>query len=34
MLSGLYDDPVYVDRIVDHLSAHVDTLRAESEDTQ
>ena len=34
MLCGLYDDPVYVDRIVDHLSAHVDTLRAESEDTR
>jgi AcrR family transcriptional regulator len=34
MLCGLYDDPVYVDRIVEHLSAHVDTLRAESEDNE
>jgi AcrR family transcriptional regulator len=34
MLGGLYDDPAYVDRIVEHLSAHVDTLRAESEETQ
>jgi AcrR family transcriptional regulator len=34
MLSGLYDDPAYVDRIVEHLSAHVDTLRAESEEIQ
>jgi len=32
MLSGLYGDPSYVDRIVEHLSAHVDTLRAEPED--
>jgi AcrR family transcriptional regulator len=34
MLSGLYDDPTYVDHIVEHLSAHVDTLRAESEETK
>ncbi len=30
MLCGLYDDPAYVDRIVEHLSAYVDTLRARS----
>jgi AcrR family transcriptional regulator len=32
MLSGLYDDPAHVDRIVEHLSAHVDTLRADPKD--
>jgi AcrR family transcriptional regulator len=30
MLSGLYGDPAYVDRIVEHLAAHVDTLRGAS----
>ena len=34
MLSRLYDDPVYTDRVVAHLSAHVDTLRAEPEETK
>ncbi len=34
MLSGLYEDPAYVDRIVEHLSAHVDTLRADSEEAK
>ena len=33
MLSRLYDDPAYTDRVVTHLSAHVDTLRAEPEET-
>ena len=33
MLSRLYDDPAYTDRIVEHLSAHVDSLRAHSEET-
>jgi hypothetical protein len=33
MLSRLYDDPAYTDRVVAHLSAHVDTLRAEPEET-
>ena len=28
MLSKLFDDPSYTDRIVDHLTAHVETLRA------
>jgi AcrR family transcriptional regulator len=32
MLSGLYGDPAYIDHIVEHLSAHVDTLRAEPEE--
>jgi len=27
MLSRLYGDPTYTDRVVDHLVAHVDTLR-------
>ena len=34
MLSRLYDDPAYTDRVVAHLSAHVDTLRAETEETK
>jgi AcrR family transcriptional regulator len=34
MLSRLYDDPTYTDRVVAHLSAHVDTLRAEPEETK
>jgi AcrR family transcriptional regulator len=34
MLSRLYDDPAYTDRVVAHLSAHVDTLRAEPEETK
>jgi AcrR family transcriptional regulator len=34
MLSGLYDDPAHIDRIVEHLSAHVDTLRADPEEAQ
>ena len=34
MLSGLYGDPAYIDHIVEHLSAHVDTLRAEPEETK
>ena len=29
MLSRLYDDPAYMDRVVDHLVAHVETLRAD-----
>jgi hypothetical protein len=33
MLSRLYDDPSYTDRIVEHLTAHVDTLRAVREET-
>ena len=32
MLSRLYDDPAYTDRVVSHLSAHVETLRADSEE--
>jgi len=32
MLSRLYDDPSYTDRIVEHLTAHVDTLRAAREE--
>jgi TetR/AcrR family transcriptional regulator, transcriptional repressor for nem operon len=27
MLARLYDDPVHMDRVVDHLVAHVETLR-------
>jgi len=34
MLSRLYDDPAYTDRVVAHLSAHVDTLRPEPEETK
>ena len=30
MLARLYGDPAYIDRVVDHLSAHVESLRAES----
>ena len=33
MLSRLYEDPSFTDRIVDHLTAHVDSLRAHTEDT-
>ncbi len=29
MLARLYDDPAHMDRVVDHLVAHVGTLRAE-----
>jgi AcrR family transcriptional regulator len=29
MLSRLYDDPAHMDRVVDHLVAHVESLRAE-----
>ena len=28
MLSRLYDDPAHMDHVVDHLAAHVETLRA------
>ncbi len=31
MLSRLYDDPAHMDRVVDHLIAHVETLRANPE---
>ena len=34
MLSRLYDDPTFIDRIVDHLSTHVEGLRAPTEETQ
>ncbi len=30
MLARLYDDPAHVDRVVEHLVAHVETLRARS----
>ena len=33
MLSSLYDDPSFTDRIVEHLTAYVETLRARPEDT-
>jgi AcrR family transcriptional regulator len=33
MLSRLYGDPAYTDRVVKHLSAHVETLRADPEET-
>ncbi len=29
MLARLYDDPAHMDRVVDHLVAHVESLRAE-----
>jgi len=32
MLSRLYGDPAYTDRVVDHLVAHVQTLRANPEE--
>ena len=32
MLSRLYEDPAYTDRVVDHLVAHVETLRAVPEE--
>ena len=32
MLSRLYGDPAYTDRVVDHLVAHVETLRATPEE--
>jgi len=32
MLSSLYDDPAYTDRVVDHLLAYVETLRATPEE--
>ena len=31
MLSRLYDDPAHMDRVVDHLVAHVETLRAQGD---
>jgi AcrR family transcriptional regulator len=31
MLARLYDDPAHMDRVVDHLLAHVETLRTNSE---
>jgi TetR/AcrR family transcriptional regulator, transcriptional repressor for nem operon len=34
MLSRLYDDPAFIDRIVDHLSTHVEGLRAGPEENQ
>jgi TetR/AcrR family transcriptional regulator, transcriptional repressor for nem operon len=34
MLSSLYEDPSFTDRIVDHLTAHVNSLRAHPEDTK
>jgi TetR/AcrR family transcriptional repressor of nem operon len=34
MLSRLYEDPSFTDRVVEHLAAHVETLRAEPEETQ
>jgi AcrR family transcriptional regulator len=34
MLSRLYGDPSFIDRIVDHLTTHVDALRAQAEETQ
>jgi TetR/AcrR family transcriptional regulator, transcriptional repressor for nem operon len=30
MLARLYEDPAHVDRVVEHLVAHVETLRARS----
>jgi AcrR family transcriptional regulator len=33
MLSRLYDDPAFTDRIVEHLTVHVDSLRTHSEET-
>ena len=33
MLSRLYDDPAYTDRVVDHLIAHVEMLRAIPEES-
>jgi AcrR family transcriptional regulator len=33
MLSRLYEDPSFTDRIVEHLAAHVDGLRARPEET-
>jgi TetR/AcrR family transcriptional regulator, transcriptional repressor for nem operon len=32
MLSRLYDDPTFTDRIVEHLTAYVDQLRAQPEE--
>jgi len=32
MLSRLYGDPAYTDRVVDHLVAHVETLRTNPEE--
>jgi AcrR family transcriptional regulator len=34
MLSRLYGDPAYTDRIVEHLTTHVDGLRARPEEAQ
>ena len=34
MLSRLYEDPAYTDRVVEHLSAHVESLRARPEEAQ
>ena len=34
MLSSLYEDPSFTDRIVDHLTAHVNSFRAREEDTK
>jgi AcrR family transcriptional regulator len=34
MLSRLYGDPSFIDRVVEHLTAHVDTLRAKTEEAR
>jgi len=34
MLSRLYGDPAFIDRIVEHLTTHVDTLRARPEEAR
>jgi TetR/AcrR family transcriptional regulator, transcriptional repressor for nem operon len=34
MLSRLYGDPSFIDRIVEHLTTHVDALRAQREEAQ
>ena len=32
MLSRLYDDPGHMDHVVDHLIAHVETLRVKEDE--
>ena len=34
MLSSLYEDPSFTDRIVEHLTVYVESLRAHDEDAR
>jgi TetR/AcrR family transcriptional repressor of nem operon len=34
MLSRLYDDPAHMDRVIEHLTEHTETLRAQPKECQ